>query len=222
MGLQFSRRCHNEIVSDDENLDSDSSTSESACVSEVSSEDDNISLSSSSDSDVDTEDSDLLDVGEVTSEEDTVAPSDELTMQGEDDNTSSNEESKSNPVFTFKLCGDNIDKTVKRRYMRSDKSNVSLHYFHACAILDRVDDSGLEDTVLPTCLPSPQSIARTILPSSNDDKMLHRNFTILVSRVLAKYLDFFSYSCNDAVQWHIVHKFSSEMSKKSIVVSSHF
>ena len=110
MGLQFSRRCYNEIVSDDENLDSDSSTSESACVSEVSSEDDNISLSSSSGSDVDTEDSDLLDLGEVTSEEDTVAPSDELTMQGEDDNTSSNEESQSNPVFTFKLCGDNIDK----------------------------------------------------------------------------------------------------------------
>ena len=135
MGLQFSRRCHNEIVSDDENLDSDSSTSESACASEVSSEDDNISLSSSSDSDVDTEDSDLLDLGEVTSEEDTMAPSDELTMQGEDDNTSSNEESQLNPVFTFKLCGDIIDKTVKRRYMRSDKSNVSLHYFHACVEL---------------------------------------------------------------------------------------
>ena len=58
-----------------------------------------------------------------------MAPSDELTMKEEDDTTSGNEESQSNPVFTFKLCGDNIDKTVKRRYMRSDKSILSLHYF---------------------------------------------------------------------------------------------
>ena len=42
MELQVSRRGHN--------LDSDSSTSETACVSEVSSEDDNISLSLSNDS----------------------------------------------------------------------------------------------------------------------------------------------------------------------------
>ena len=80
--------------------------------------------------------------------------------------------------------------------MRSDKSNASLHYFNACTILDRVGASGLEDTLLPTGLSSPENIATTILPPSNDDKMLHQNFTILVSRVLTKYLDFFSYSCN--------------------------
>lgn len=32
------------------------------------------------------------------------------------------------PLFTFKLCGDNLYKSVKRRYMRSDKGNLSLHY----------------------------------------------------------------------------------------------
>ena len=39
-------------------------------------------------------------------------------------------------VPTFKLCGDNIDKSVKRRYMRCDKGNHSLHYFHSYAALD--------------------------------------------------------------------------------------
>ena len=36
---------------------------------------------------------------------------------------------------TFKLFGDNIDKSVKRRYMRADKGNLSLHYFHSYAVL---------------------------------------------------------------------------------------
>ena len=79
VGLQLNQRGHNESISDDENLDLDSSTSENACVSnEASSEDDIISLSSSNDSDADTEDSDSLFLGGVTSEEDTVAPSDQL------------------------------------------------------------------------------------------------------------------------------------------------
>ena len=42
-------------------------------------------------------------------------------------------------TYTFKLCGDNIDKTVKARYMNSDEGfNRSLHYFHSYAVLDRI------------------------------------------------------------------------------------
>ena len=32
-----------------------------------------------------------------------------------------------------KLVGDNVDKTVKTRYMRVDQQGHSLHYFHAYA-----------------------------------------------------------------------------------------
>lgn len=45
------------------------------------------------------------------------------------------QEETAKPLYTFKLCGDNIDKTVKRRYMHSDKGNLSLHYFHSYAVL---------------------------------------------------------------------------------------
>lgn len=31
----------------------------------------------------------------------------------------------------YRICGDNLDKTVKPRFMHSDKKNRSLHYFHA-------------------------------------------------------------------------------------------
>lgn len=42
---------------------------------------------------------------------------------------------------SFRLCGDNIDKTIRRRFLRSDISNTSLHYFHSYAVLNRVDFS---------------------------------------------------------------------------------
>ena len=40
----------------------------------------------------------------------------------------------------YKLIGDNVDKGLKARFMRvEDHGNQSLHYFHACAIQNRVD-----------------------------------------------------------------------------------
>lgn len=123
------------------------------------------------------------------------------------------------PMSTFKLCGDNIDKTVKRRYMRSDRGNISLHYFHIYATLDRVDVSSLSVSPLPTCLPSPENISESLLPSASDDIKIKKNFAVLVSRVMATHLKFFSFSFEDVIQWHIPHKFSAEMSMKSTVVS---
>ena len=38
----------------------------------------------------------------------------------------------------FKIVGDNIDKTVRPRHMRSDRQAESLHYFHSYAVKDRV------------------------------------------------------------------------------------
>ncbi len=59
--------------------------------------------------------------------------------------------------FGYKLVGDNIDKNVYARYMRIIKhQNRSLHFFHALAILDRVDISKLSDMLAPTCLHLPK------------------------------------------------------------------
>lgn len=43
------------------------------------------------------------------------------------------------PTCYFKLVGDNIDKNVKPRYMRSDNQTKSLHYFHVYTVADRVN-----------------------------------------------------------------------------------
>lgn len=43
--------------------------------------------------------------------------------------------------FSFKLVGDNVDKTVRRRYIRYDlEGTLSLHYFHTYAICDRISN----------------------------------------------------------------------------------
>ena len=96
-------------------------------------------------------------------------------------------------IYTFKLCGDNVDKTVKVRFMRFDKGNISLHYFHSYAVLDRIDLSGLSDSYVASCLPSPRNIAASLLPSEPDDQSLKRHFSILVSRVLVTHIKFFSF-----------------------------
>lgn len=45
----------------------------------------------------------------------------------------------------FKLVIDNVDSTVKPRYMREDAQNLSLHYVQMYAVEDRVDYSSLPD-----------------------------------------------------------------------------
>lgn len=192
--------------------DSSSSESESEVQKEdtVSSEDYNfLSSSSDSDPDMDPADYEAFSFTGVESQ-----------LHGDGEAGQGNEEETVEPLSTFKLCGDNIDKTVKRRYLRSDKGNLSLHYFHSYAVLDRIDVSCLSESPLPTCLNSPDKIAESLLPSLSDDSSMKTDFAILVSRVLAKHLEFFSFGFQDVVQWHISHKFSMQMAKKSTVVSN--
>jgi hypothetical protein len=85
----------------------------------------------------------------------------------------------------YRMCGDNIDMTVRRRFMRSDMKNESLHYFHSYAVQNRVDVSAQSDTVDPKEVPKPETIANTIIPCASDDKMLrelsYQEFSSLTS-----------------------------------------
>ncbi len=48
-------------------------------------------------------------------------------------------------LLTFKVVGDNIDKTIRPREMRSDHQTRSLHYFHSNAMRDRIDISDVSN-----------------------------------------------------------------------------
>ena len=68
----------------------------------------------------------------------------------------------------YRLRGDNIDKIMLPRYMRSDKRSQSLHYFHSYAVQKRVNVSNLSDSPVNITL-SPERIAISILPSIEND-----------------------------------------------------
>ena len=123
----------------------------------------------------------------------------------------------------FRLCGDNIDKSIRRRHLRSDRRNQSLHYFHTYAMENRVDISHLSDVnVHISELTSIQYIPNSVLPRLGDDTQIRQNISALVSRVLCKHLDFFKLSFDGVIEWHIQHKYYTQMSCKSEVVCIYF
>ena len=122
------------------------------------------------------------------------------------------------PWCGFKICGDNIDKGVHCRHMRFDRQMQSLHYFHSYAVRDRVDCSNLADDP-PSTTPTARDVISKVLPTDEDDTIIHDEFAILVARILCKHMTFFESSYADVVDWHIEHQFSKEMSQKSDVVS---
>ncbi len=120
------------------------------------------------------------------------------------------------PFETYKLVFDNIDKTVKPRYMRMDAQNKSLHYVQLYAVKDRVNLSQLSQTPPSVC----EVALDMILPSDEDNASLMENMTILIARVMVDRIPFFKEDFKKLVPNHIQHKYSKEMCNKSEVVST--
>lgn len=121
-------------------------------------------------------------------------------------------------LLGFKLVGDNIDKQVSPRYMRFDCQTRSLHYFHSFAAQDRIDFSHLSDIPPPPLAMSPAEIAKTLLPSPEDNQILRKNFATHVSQILITHMPAMKLAFEDSVDWHIPHLHDKEMSRKSNVV----
>ena len=131
------------------------------------------------------------------------------------------EAQQSNHYLGYKIVGDNIDKTVKARYMRVDGyRNQSLHYFHSLALQSRIDFSHLPNVHPATCSPSPLLMAESLLPTASDDQSLRDLFIMHVSRVLATHIPFFKLAFEDVVERHRKHDYYKQMSSESVVVSS--
>ena len=79
----------------------------------------------------------------------------------------------------FKIVGDNIDKNIRPRYVRSNARSTSIHYFDSYALRDQIDFHTLS-------LPSKQDLAESILPSTTDDEMLRNNVIVIVSCILVQ------------------------------------
>ena len=94
------------------------------------------------------------------------------------------------PWCGFKCVGDNIDKNVKPRYMRTDTKTRSLHFFNAYAVQDRVNCSNLDCSNVSAS--GTHLDVSKIYPNDDDWYQLTQNCTILLSRVLAEYIPLFN------------------------------
>lgn len=121
------------------------------------------------------------------------------------------------PWCGFKCVGDNIDKNVKPRFMRTDKRTRSLHFFNAYAVQDRVDCSNLACSKVSSGGTSLD--VSKIYPNDEDWYQLNQNCTVLLSRVLVEYIPLFD-SLQGVVCRHIKHDQSKAMKQKSVVVRS--
>jgi len=80
----------------------------------------------------------------------------------------------------FKIVGDNVDKNIWPSYQHVNHQTVSLHYFHSCAVGDRIDLSFLSDIA-----PSHISLSPTaILPSVDDLDASKMSFKFLLAGIL--------------------------------------
>ena len=120
--------------------------------------------------------------------------------------------------FGYRICGDNIDKAVKARYLTYDRHNKSLHYFQSYAVLNHIHASNFSEATLDLRHLDMEVVTSTLLPTPSNDRALKKNMTTLICRVLVENIDCFKFGFEDAVEWHIKHYFYGEM---SVVVSFH-
>ena len=79
----------------------------------------------------------------------------------------------------FKLVGDNLDKTVRRRHQTHDAQTVSMHYFHYYGVLDRIDLSKFSDKAPE----KPKEIdGNLFLPTLASIKAINHDFCTYVAR----------------------------------------
>ena len=122
-------------------------------------------------------------------------------------------------LSTLKLVIDNLDIFVRPRTETSQRHADSLHFVHMYAVRDRINVSNFSDV---SQVPDVSSVnVKDVLPSNQDLEALKDNITVLVCRTTCKYLTFFrKHIDSKAVPQHIIHKYSTEMSLKSEVVST--
>lgn len=138
------------------------------------------------------------------------APENQAVIEPEEDSTGSA------PVG-YSMLGDNFDKNIHATFLRwKTHLNASLHFFHICAIRDRIDFSHIPKCHLTGCLPSPWNQALALLPTVDDDKAIRRNFIVLASCFLASNMRFFKFTFDGLIKSHIEYKYSKEMATKSI------
>ena len=113
------------------------------------------------------------------------------------------------------LVGDNVDKQVNVRDIRSDHQGKLVHMFSLIAVKARIPPP---DPSIPFV---PPTVCTTkvdcYLPNEEDVLALESDLEVLVSRILCRHIKCF-HDLKRFVTKHITHAYSNEMAAKSEVV----
>ena len=112
--------------------------------------------------------------------------------------------------------GDNVDHMIYARVQSKDSTNQSIHWTHQYAVLDKVKNN-LADPREPQKRISEIQLVE-LLPVQDVQNRLKNRWTVLVSRVICKYLKTFK-NFQDVVVHHIPHPYTDVMPEKSSSVS---
>lgn len=112
--------------------------------------------------------------------------------------------------------GDNVDHMIYARVQSKDSTNQFIHWTHQYAVLDKVKNN-LADPREPQKRISEIQLVE-LLPVQDVQNRLKNRWTVLVSRVICKYLKTFK-NFQDVVVHHIPHPYTDVMSEKSSSVS---
>ena len=113
----------------------------------------------------------------------------------------------------FKFWGDNVDKKIGVRDVRSDHQGKLLHMYSILAGKGRIPATDLSHTgyVADIATLEPESF----LPNFKEVDAIKKNMMVIVSRHLAHYIPAFA-TVKKLVPKHIFHKYSTEMSLPSV------
>lgn len=148
--------------------------------------------------------------------EDNLSESEPEATEGDDEQPLATEAAKQQCVVIrgYKFEFDNLDKTIKPRYMTVDSRTKSMHYVQIYSVKDRIDFSSLQST--PT---AGMKCLYDVLPSATDYSDLKKAYCRLIANMMVEHIPFFSKNFKGLIPKHPPHQYASEMSEKSEVVS---
>jgi hypothetical protein len=115
----------------------------------------------------------------------------------------------------FTIAFDNIDLLLHRTNMTAAKQNTDIHWVNHSMFVNKVSGKlMLIEAPRRELIDVPNM---EFLPSARDQVQQRHNYAVLVSRILVEHFEAYA-PLRDACIQHISHKYTKEMSQKSIKV----
>lgn len=124
---------------------------------------------------------------------------------------------KENPSMEIRATFDNFDFKVLANIQLKNYKNSDFHWITQYLTFDRVSSAGLDDTK-PLVEDISSFSDSNYLLSKDELQLFRRDFIVLVSRVLVEFFPCLR-GLESITPKHILHPYSKEMAKKSVLIN---